>query len=119
MFFFSVTGSHAQTNTGLHAFFKGSSAVIKSSVQSNSLVFYVSGIDSKTQLDDFLKRAQVYSKGFTLTATSAEGKYECKVNFNGTPEVKWLQRFFVAVSMSDIQQDNEKKSVDDFFKSIQ
>jgi hypothetical protein len=117
--FFSTIFAVSAQNTALHASFKGTAPEIKTSIQANTLVFTMSGMETKSQLDDFLKRAQVYAKGFTLTATQVNGAYQCSVNFNGTPDLKWLQRFFISVSVADVKLDSGTKTIDEFFQIVQ
>ena len=116
-----VISSAAQNSNSLNVIFKGTAADTKTAIQSNSLSFQVSGLNTDQQVKDFVKRSQVYSKGFTMTVTPAADKnfQQCKITFNGTPDVKWLQRFFMSSGIEEVELNGEKKNVNDFFKSIQ
>ena len=107
----------AQTND-IHAFFKGTETEVKSEINSKTLTFFVSGLSTDEQAAAFLKRSLPYSKSFTMNmGATANGQSECKINFVGTPDVKWMLRFFLASSVKDVEQNNSKKSPNDFFKT--
>jgi hypothetical protein len=116
-----VISAGAQNSNGLRVVFNGSASDTKSAIQSNTLSFQVSGLNTDQQVQDFIKRSQVYSKGFTMTVVPAADKnfQQCKITFNGTPEAKWLQRFFMSSGIEQVELNGEKKNVNDFFKSIQ
>ena len=98
-------------------FFKGTEAEIKSAIKSNAVVFFVSGLETDQQKNDFIKKSQPYSKTFTMTVEApVNGQYECKITFTGTPDVKWLLRFFLASYVKDVDQNNVVKNPNDFFK---
>lgn len=106
----------AQTSD-IHAFFKGTETEVKNDLKAKSLGFFVSGLSTDEQAAAFLKNAQPYSKFFTMTmAAPVNGQRECKINFVGTPDAKWVLRFFLASSVKDVEQNNSKKSPNDFFK---
>ena len=119
--FISIIGFgkvNAQTSDNLiHAFFKGTETDVKNEIKSNTLTFSVSDLSSE-QATAFLKKAQPYSKSFTITMAAQENplQYTCKINFIGTPDMKWVLRFFLASSVKDVEQNKIKKNPNDFFK---
>ena len=117
MFVISISARAQNMSSGTHAFFTASETEIKNEVKAGSLVFYVSGLETEQQADDFLKRSKPYSKGFSMTlGAQVNGQRECKIIFNGNPEMKWALRFFLASGIADVKQDNSVKTVNDFFK---
>ena len=113
---FSIS-SFAQTATGLHAYIKNTDAEIKASIQANTFEIGFVGADNDQQLSDLKAKAKPYEKFFTISISDIDnGTRIMKVSFIGTPQVKVLQRFFMATSFVDIQQDRTQKTVADFFK---
>lgn len=111
--------AQAQSSTGIHSFFKGTATDVKASVQTNTLVFFVSGIDNDQQLADFVKKSTPYSKGFTMTVANTDSqKRECKIKFTGTPDLKWVERFFMAASITDVTLNTTVMSTSDFFNAV-
>lgn len=123
VFFAGIISAKAQSSSspGLHAFFKGTEADVKSSIQAGTLTFLMAGLETDQQTNAFIKKSQPYAKSFTLTVSpSASNMKECKVAFitNANDKAKWLQRFFMASGISDVEINGTKKSVEEFFKSI-
>ena len=120
--FISIIGFgkvNAQTSDNLiHAFFKGTDTDVKNDIKSNTLTFFVSGLSTKELADAFLKKALPYSKSFTMTMARLENPAECefKITFIGTPELKWVLRFFLASGVKDVEQNSIKKDPSNFFK---
>jgi hypothetical protein len=115
----AFTNTQAQSSTGIHSFFKGTATDVKASVQANTLTFFVSGIENEQQLADFIKRSTPYSKGFTMTVANTDSqKRECKIKFTGTPDLKWVERFFMAASITDVELNASVMSPSAFFNAV-
>src|SRR5437016_1620565 len=101
---FGKANSQTSDNS-IHAFFKGNETEVKNNIKTNNLSFFVSGLTSDQEVAAFVKRSQPYAKGFTMTVGSlVNGERECKINFVGAPEMKWMLRFFLASSVKDVEQ---------------